>query len=327
MVKTKDPTVVIIVLNWNGLKDTLACLSSVYGSNYKRISVLIIDNNSKDDELLAIKKNFPQVNSFQNQQNLGFTGGCNLGIEYALKEGADYVLLLNNDAKLLPDTLQHLIKKMQEDHSIGMISPVICDNRFEKIINCGGTIDFDTLERKSANTIEEYLKMEEKSPNNIYLHGTCLMIRTETIKQVGLLDNTFFAYHEDIDYSIRVLKSGWRNSVDINSFLAHGEKDAKRSRPYYFYMARNECYLRIKHSLPEHRSRNLRIYMSRTFRKAFKYKQKGELDVARITLDGIWNGYKKNYVEWKEEDRMPEYLSNLILHHPHLFSRIIWFLL
>mgnify|MGYP001598031286 FL=1 len=120
------PKVFIIIVNWNGKQDTLTCLSSLQSLDYSNYHVIIVDNGSKDDSISAIKLQFPHHLLLENQTNLGFTGGNNVGIQYALNHKADFVLLLNNDTKVSPDLLKHFMLGFQQFPKAGILGAKIC---------------------------------------------------------------------------------------------------------------------------------------------------------------------------------------------------------
>ena len=122
---THDPRVAIIILNWNGLDDTIACLQSVSNVRYNALEIIVVDNGSSDGSVETIHKIFPEVQIVANASNLGFAEGNNVGIRQAL-DRTDYILLLNNDTTVHPDILHHLIPVVEEDPSIAVAGPVIC---------------------------------------------------------------------------------------------------------------------------------------------------------------------------------------------------------
>lgn len=105
----KYPKVFIIIVNWNGLKDTLECLQSVFKQDYPNFEVIMVDNGSKDNSVQVIRNAYPQIILIENKENLGYTGGNNVGMHYAVNSGSDYVWLLNNDTVVEPDTLSKLV--------------------------------------------------------------------------------------------------------------------------------------------------------------------------------------------------------------------------
>lgn len=107
------PKVFIIILNWNGLEDTLECLESVFKLDYPNFEVIVGDNGSTDESVAIIRKTYPQVIMIENKENLGYTGGNNIAMHYAMDHLADYVWLLNKDAVVEKDTLSKLVRSAE----------------------------------------------------------------------------------------------------------------------------------------------------------------------------------------------------------------------
>jgi len=317
------PLVMIAILNWNGLADTLDCLSSVYKTQDVNFRVIVIDNNSLNDELSIIKLQFPEIISYQSQVNLGFTGGCNLGIDYAIKNGAQYIWLLNNDAVVYPNTLASLVDKMQKDTKIGMISPIIYDRCNQHLWFCGTSIDHETLSEKLFQSPEEYRIYQSKSPDDIGLWGTALLLRTVMVEQVGFMDDRYFAYAEDKDYSIRANTCGWKNSVDTDVKILHGTKVSKREIHISYYRTRNNYLLLAKHSTKTNKLRNIRKYISRIIKQAAELEHKGDVELSIILLGGLWDAINNYYGVWNRQRKMPPILTRLILSHPYFLSSVI----
>ena len=119
------PLVHIIILNWNGLKDTIECLESVYKLDYSNFKVVVVDNGSSDNSADVIYKNYPKIKLIINDKNYGFTGGNNIGMKYAIDENTDYLWLLNNDTLIEKDCLYKIVKVAESSNTIGMVSPMI----------------------------------------------------------------------------------------------------------------------------------------------------------------------------------------------------------
>jgi GT2 family glycosyltransferase len=101
-----SPSVYIVILNWNGLDDTLECLASIAKLSYSNVKTIVVDNGSEDDQAAVIAKAFPNVYGARATENLGFCGGCNVGIKEALEKNADFVMLLNNDTLVSPALIE-----------------------------------------------------------------------------------------------------------------------------------------------------------------------------------------------------------------------------
>ena len=104
-----NPKIFIIIINWNGKRDTIECLESLEKLEYKNCEIVIVDNGSKDNSVDTLKNRFPQINLLEARRNLGFAGGNNLGMRYALEHGADFILLLNNDTIADGDLINQLL--------------------------------------------------------------------------------------------------------------------------------------------------------------------------------------------------------------------------
>jgi len=234
-VKVNYPKVSIVILNYNGWWDTIKCLESVYKSNYKKYQVIVVDNGSKIDNIEKFKnwahktqKNYIHCeknrfiypkNKFDkelvtiiNKENLGFAGGNNIGIRYALKCGADYIWLLNNDTIIDKDALIELIKLAEIDKKIGMVSSKLyCYHDPKKVQYNGEKVVYEGMED---------VKGELPKPTNSAT-GCSLLMRRKFIENVGLLDEDYFLYFEDNDISTRALKAGWKVYYNPYSKVYH----------------------------------------------------------------------------------------------------------
>ena len=253
--------IAVIVLNWNGGEDTLACLRSVYASDYPgEVAVYLLDNASTDGSFEATRAAFPRAKAIQNGGNLGFAGGNNPGWRAAVADGARWVFFLNNDAEIAPDCLRTMVEVCEANPRIGAASPKIfhgampgpgepddSDSRevwFEKgqarlDLVCGlGHVVASAEERASA---------WYESP---LATGCGLLMRAETLSETGGFDEGLFAYYEDVDLSLRVRKLGLACAVVP---AAHAWHKVSRSTggalspTSLFYLSRNGHLLIRRH--------------------------------------------------------------------------------
>lgn len=212
------PRVATVVLNWNGWVDTLECLRSLSELDYKTHTLFVVDNGSTDDSLQRIREGFPSVELIVNDRNLGFAGGCNVGIARALQWDAKYVWLLNNDAVVDPHALSAMVEVAELDSGAGAIGSSIYYFDEPLAIQAwgGGRVDF-WLGRV------RHIVAPIPSSDIHYITGTSLLIRSEALRQVGGLDSSFFMYWEDADFSFRLRKAGWRLAVATESKVWHKE--------------------------------------------------------------------------------------------------------
>jgi GT2 family glycosyltransferase len=222
----------------------LECLESVKKNDYPNKQVVIIDNNSDK----KIKTDFKVI---YNQENLGFAGGNNVGIKYALEQGADYVLLLNNDTVAGPDFLSKLVKAGESDKSFGMLGPKIYFY-FDKnrIWSAGGQVNwlYNKGIMKGYGEIDkgQYDHQEETE----YLTGCCLLIKKEVINKIGLMPEEYFLYYEDTDWSLKAQQAGFKCIFAPSAKIWHkGSVSSKKgSSSYIYYHVRNGLRMAQKYA-------------------------------------------------------------------------------
>lgn len=237
------PHVTIVVLNWNGLHDTLECLESLEEIDYSRRQTVVVDNGSKDDSVPTIRVQFPTVTVIENDVNLGFAGGNNVGMRYALEQETDHVLLLNNDTRVAPDFLCHLIAATGVDESIGMAGPLIYyADRPDIVWSAGAAIDWQRGNTRMIGLDEQDVGQFGKAPRSVdCLTGCALLVSRELMEEVGLLDERFFAYYEEAEWCVRAARSGYRIVHVPQSHIWHKISKAARedSPQVHYYMTRN----------------------------------------------------------------------------------------
>jgi len=218
----KEPSVAIIVVNWNSYPHTSGCLDSLRKVKYANFKTIVVDNGSMDGSDLSLEKEFPEIVLLRNAENKGFTGGNNRGIEYALDHHYDYLMLLNNDTEVEPDFLNELIKVIEGDSSIGAVQPKFFFlNNKEKIWNAGGTIikSLGVIRTVGENrTAKEKYNQPKKTE---WITGCCFMVRSDIVKAIGGLNDRFFIYYEDVEWSLRIQSLGYKLAYCPNSVVYH----------------------------------------------------------------------------------------------------------
>jgi GT2 family glycosyltransferase len=211
-----DPLVYILLLNWDGWRDTLACLDSLKHLAYKNYRVLVIDNGSSDDSINRIREAYPSVLLIEAGANLGFAGGNNTGISHALESGAKYIWVLNNDTTVDSDSLGAMVSIAEADPEVGAVGSVLYElNLPDKIQAWGGGwvnlwLGFSRLYRNPV--LADRLH---------FLSGASMLLRREAIDEAGSFDTGFFMYWEDTDLGFRLRKAGWKLAVTANSKVWH----------------------------------------------------------------------------------------------------------
>ncbi|MFA6888680.1 MAG: glycosyltransferase [Candidatus Woesearchaeota archaeon] len=202
------PKVSIIILNWNGKQDTDDCLISLKKLDYNNYNIIIIDNGSTDDSVAYLKAKYPQVTILENKVNLGFTGGNNVGIKEAIKNGTKYVILLNNDTVVDKNMITEMIKGYQFGENVGLVGPKVVYYSNDKKIWCAGGHYNKFL---GKGKMYDHYTRKKKNLENItgvdWISFCVVMIKTEVFEKIGLLDNDFFFNSEDLDFCRRAVKN------------------------------------------------------------------------------------------------------------------------
>ena len=218
--ESKQAKVAIIVLNWNTYELTKKCLKSLSRVSYENFQIILVDNASRDESGSKLNREFKPKKYFSNSKNLGFTGGNNIALEN-LDKSFDYVLLLNSDTEVEANFLQPLVTRMASEPNTGAIQPVIFNYKNSKTIwNAGGSFNRFL---GTSDTIGKGKQFDSlvKEKFTEWISGCCILIRREALEKVGLLDDRFFAYYEDVDWSLRMKESGFDLGVEYKSIIFH----------------------------------------------------------------------------------------------------------
>lgn len=240
-----NPSVYIIILNWNGLKDTIECIESLKKNDYPNFQIVVVDNGSDTDVEQLSRIN--EIRLIRLSDNIGFSGGNNVGIKYAIENKADYVMLLNNDTIVNNDFLSVLINASQ-NYSASLFTPIIkYYSSPEKVWYGGGSISkfrgsaFDTRDRKLQDfTKEEFVE---------FASGCCILINRKVFEEIGLWDENYFLYLEDADFCKRSIDAGHLILLVPASQILHkvgSSTSEKHSEVPLYYMTRNRLYFTRK---------------------------------------------------------------------------------
>jgi GT2 family glycosyltransferase len=219
-----QPHVSIVILNWNSYQVTLDCLLSLRKMDYRNFEVVLVDNGSIDGSPEKLLENVPEIRLIRNATNLGFAGGCNVAIREALRRGTDYVLLLNNDTIVAPDFLSQLVRVAESDEKIGAVSPkVLFFDHPDRLNYAGGEHQRWRLFPKVFGLRQlddgRYDKIREVS----FLTGCAFLIKAEVVRNIGVMEEIYFHFYEDIEWSLRVLKAGYKTYYVPTAKIWHKE--------------------------------------------------------------------------------------------------------
>ena len=241
------PKVSVIILNWNGLKDTIECLESLKKITHSNYEVIVVDNGSKENDADILEKKYKNyIKLIRNKENLGFAEGNNIGIRQILNEKkSNYILLLNNDTAVDPNFLTELVKVAESDSKIGICGAknYYYDFKGRKDVVwyagakikwwLGGAVSHG-FQRKEMN----FIKTE-------YVLGSSMLIKTDLLRKIGLLDRSYFSYGEDAELCLRAQKAGYDNIyVPISKIWHKVSKAFNTNLPLQtFYRIRNSFWL------------------------------------------------------------------------------------
>lgn len=224
--------VAIVVLNLNGITDTLDCLDSLQKQSYKNFAIVVIDNGSTDNstELLRkYQKGHPEnVAVIYNPKNFGFTGGVNTGIEWALNNDCDYVALFNNDSVADKNWLKSLVDS-SEQKRVGISTGLLLHSDGKTIDSTGDWYSIWGLPFPRNRNDKT-----DKAPNNEYVFsasGGGSLYKIEMLREIGLFDEDFFAYYEDTDVSFRAQLAGWKIAYEPKSVAYHKQGATSKKMP------------------------------------------------------------------------------------------------
>jgi len=200
----------IVVLNWNRRDETLACLASLARADLGGATILVVDNGSRDNTVAAVRARHPDVRVLALPENRGFAGGCNAGMREALAAGAGAVLLLNNDTEVAPDFLPPMLAVLNRRRWAAAVSGAVFRADSREVLDCAWLeiyFGHGIVRRRGVNALpgEGFDRIRTISAGL----GSCLLLRASALARVGLLDEAYFAYHEEVDWCFRARKA-WR---------------------------------------------------------------------------------------------------------------------
>lgn len=239
--------IAIIILVYNGRNYLPSLLSSLnrQKNNNLKVEIIIVDNNSSDDSIKYIEDNFPEIRIINNERNLGFAEGNNIGIKYALDKEFDFVGLLNQDIIVDENWLEPLIDRLKSSDKIAAVQPKIMHwPEKEKINSYGNILHYLGFGFTSFNgEREEEVKSYPRVIN--YASGAAVIFKSNALRKVGLFDKSFFMYHEDTDLSLRMKLSGFQIEFVPDSKVFHQYVFSKSIKKFYF-IERNRFIILLK---------------------------------------------------------------------------------
>lgn len=244
-----QPLVNIIILNTNRKDDTLEALASIEKSNYPNYCITVLENASTDGSAQAICSAYPQVRVIQLENNLGYAGNNNVGIQAAVDMGADWVFVLNEDTVIAKDCLSRLVEVGESDSQFGIVGPMVYHYDEPNVIqSAGGKLGKGwRSEHIGQNELDEG---QYTHPSQVdWISGCAIMVRRQVIAQIGMLDSRFFYYFEETEWCLRASRSGWFIVQVPDAKLWHKgvQRNYQPSPSVTYYATRNRFLMLQKH--------------------------------------------------------------------------------
>lgn len=255
--KINKPSIAVILVNWKKYNLTSKCIDSLNKSNYKNFKIILVDNEYSEKSSIELKNQHKDIVVFKEKNNLGFAGGNNIGIRYALENDYDYIMLLNNDTEVKENFILPLVERIEKDHFLGAVQPLILNFSNKSIIwNAGGKLNKFlglTSTRLNNNKLNSSIVFDDYTD---WISGCCILIKSEILTKVGLLDEKFFNYYEDVDWSLRMKNLGYDLGFVKESIIYHhGSSSSKNKKntgglisfKIHYFNIRNHILLLKKH--------------------------------------------------------------------------------
>lgn len=247
-----DLRLAVIVLNWNNPLDTIACLDSLAQLRDHTPWTIIVDNGSTDESVAQIHTTHPYATLLETGTNLGYAGGNNVGIQHALVKGAETICILNNDVVVEPDFLTPLLDALHSQLNVGIVTPLVAERVVagERVWALGATIDW-----RAAAVMRQYAgsavaPWRECGPFEVEIaSGAAMLVKREVFERVGMMDESFFLYFEEVDWNLKVRQAGNRILAAPSSVVWHKVSATlgATSPVIDYYMLRNQLYLIKRH--------------------------------------------------------------------------------
>lgn len=286
----------IIILNYNGCKNTLECLHSFetlrHPQGHELIPV-IVDNASIDDSVKTFKEEFPQIKLIENKINTGYAGGNNTGITYALISGADYIVILNNDTLFERSSVLEMLESIVTYRADVVCPKIYFEKGFEYHSDryqkkdlgkvfwfAGAVMDWGNVIASHRGVDEVDIGQYDDKLNIEFITGACFMVKRVVFEKLKGFDETYFLYYEDADLSMKMNKSGFKMMLAPKSIIYHknaGSTGGSGSGLQDYYITRNRLLFGLRYASTRAKFALLRESM-RLFVSGRKWQKKGVAD-------------------------------------------------
>ncbi|MBY0279786.1 glycosyltransferase family 2 protein [Candidatus Binatia bacterium] len=285
------PRVAVVVLDWNGGDDTLACIASVCASRWQPLDVWLVDNASRQPVLDEVARRHPGVRTIANPANLGYAGGNNVGLRAALAAGADWVLVLNNDARLAPDTIDELLAVARTDPRIAAVGAKILRlEQPDRLWMAWGEIDYRQSLVRLIGADERDDGRFAAARDVAWVSGCAILLSRRAIDAIGPFDEEYFAYHEEVDWCATAREHGLRVVYAPRAVVLHRGQASSGGATFVsrrqYLTARNMVRFVRKHGSARERLRFALWFGAMLPLSWVKRRLQGEHEGVRLKLEG-----------------------------------------
>ena len=301
------PKIAAIILNTNRRDDTLACLSSLMANQYPDLEVIVLDNASTDGSVAAIHDQYPSVNIHALEENKGYAGNNNTGIQKALASAADWVFILNEDIILAKDALAQMMRAVVDRNDVGIIGPLVYHFDEPQIIQTAGGMlnqQWDSQHR-AQNEADEHLFSSPLETD--WVSGCAIGVRREAIEKAGMIDDRFFYYWEETEWCLRIRSYGWKALIIPQAKIWHKgvQREYQPNPNVTYYATRNRLLLYKKHHPP------FKVWLSTSLfflRTLVSWSIKPKWRTMRNHRDAMWQGLMDFMMaRWGKRAEKPTY--------------------
>lgn len=312
------------------MADTLDCLQSLKRVRYGNFRTVVVDNGSPAPEADRIEASGLVKAVLRRSGNLGYAAGCNVGIRHALEQHADYMWLLNNDTVIDPDCLDALVAAGEQDERIGLLSPVLYEHAAPHAVQFAGTvIDLPGERRPTLRALDH--PEARANEGRLALWGTAMLVKRRVVETIGLLDERYFAYVEDMDFCVRAMAAGFRTRVvrEASVYHKHGSALGGQESPIREYLVtRNEYLFWTTHLSGWQRLSYRMRYLPWVLHQALDARLHDRRSAEEFIASGGWDALRGRWGSWEGRGRAPSSLRAIVNRcvlgwHPYFWAKLM----
>ncbi|MEI7674505.1 MAG: glycosyltransferase family 2 protein [bacterium] len=311
--------VFVVIPNWNGIDYLDACLKSILNQSI-RLSIVVVDNGSIDGSAELLEKKYQQVDLIRLAENTGFTGGVNAGINRALSQKADYVALFNNDAVADKKWAENLLKAAIDNPGSGIVTGKFLRIEGERIDSTGEQYSTRGLPfSRGRNQLEN--GQYDNQVDVFGATGGASLYSAKMLKEVGLFDQSFFAYFEDVDISFRSQLMGWKVTYEPSAIAYHhiGATSSKLGDFSRYHSAKNFILCYTKNMPGQLYFKYLPLFLMQLMRWSISSLLKGKtMPFLKGLFSAVWllpNAFIQRHFIQSNRKVSIAYIDSILYHH------------